>query len=86
MQQDGRIEKFDVVLLGPNPEMGGYIELHGSAEQIAAVQEDDEFRRNTVDAELCVANLRHIEGYTDAGVAEAVEMYREAVAKVPQTT
>ncbi len=39
MQQDGRIEKFDVVLLGASGDINGYIELHGSTEQIAAVRE-----------------------------------------------
>ena len=31
MQQEGRIEKFDVVLLDPNANLAGYIELHGSS-------------------------------------------------------
>ena len=33
MQQDGRIEFFDVVLLTPNGELNGYMELRGSAAQ-----------------------------------------------------
>jgi hypothetical protein len=52
MQQEGRIEKFDVVLLAPNGDLNGYIELHGSAEQLAAVREDEAFQRNTADASL----------------------------------
>src|SRR3954452_25192313 len=54
MQQEGRIEKFDVVLLEPNGGIGGYLALHGSAQQLAAVTEDDEFRNNTADAGLIV--------------------------------
>ena len=50
MQQEGRIENFDVVLLKPNGDINGYIQIHGSAEQIAAFHEDEEFQRNTVDA------------------------------------
>jgi hypothetical protein len=84
MEQEGRIEKFDVVLLGPSSELGGYIEIHGTAEQIAAVREDQEFMRNTVDAELCVDGLRHIDGYTNEGVARQMAMYQEAIARVPQ--
>ena len=34
MQQEGRIEGFDVVLLEPNGDIDGYIELTGSAEQL----------------------------------------------------
>ncbi len=54
MEQEGRIERFDVVLLQPNGELGGYIELLGSMEQLAALQEDDEFRRLIVDGQLVV--------------------------------
>jgi hypothetical protein len=85
MQQEGRIEKFDVVLLGPNQDLNGFIELHGSAEQIAAVHEDGEFQRNTVDASLVVEGLRHIDGYTNDEVARQMAMYRESIARVPQT-
>jgi hypothetical protein len=84
MQQAGRIEGFDVVLLGPNADLAGYVEVHGSAEQIAAVREDDEFRRSTIDASMIVENLRHIEGVMNEGVAQQMGMYQEALAKVPQ--
>jgi hypothetical protein len=84
MEQEGRIERFDVCLLGPSSELGGYIEVHGTAEQLAAVREDQEFMRNTVDASLVVDGLRHIDGYTNDGVARQMAMYQEAIARVPQ--
>jgi hypothetical protein len=84
MQQDGRIDSFDVTLLAPNSEMGGFISVRGSAEQINALNADDEFMRNTVDAELVVDNVRHIQGWTNEGVAAQMQLYTEAIAKVPQ--
>jgi hypothetical protein len=84
MQQDGRFEGFDVALLGPNSDMGGYIAVRGSAEQIAAIREDEEFRRNQIDASLIVDNLRHLEGYTNEGVAQEMALYQDAIMKVPQ--
>jgi len=84
MQQDGRIEAFDVVLLAPNGELGGYIELHGSAEQLAAVRQDDEYRRTLTDATLVVEAMRVIEGSTNEGIARDMALYQEAIAKVPQ--
>jgi hypothetical protein len=84
MQQEGRIEKFDAVLLSPNGDIDGYIEVHGTAQQIAAVREDEEFIRNTVDAELCVDRIRHVEGYANEGVARMMGLYQEAISKVPQ--
>jgi hypothetical protein len=86
MQQEGRIERFDVVLLQPNAGIDGYIELHGSAEQIAALREDKEFQRITVDASMIIERLQIVEGVTNEGIAEQLAMYQEAVAKVPQTT
>jgi hypothetical protein len=84
MQQDDRIERFDVVLLQPNGELGGYIQLHGSQDQLAAVRQDEAFQRNTIDAELCVENLRHIDGVTNEEVARQMGMYTEAIANVHQ--
>ena len=84
MQQEGRIERFDVALLQPNAELNGYITLHGSAEQLSAVREDAEFQRMTIAASLIVEGLRQIDGVANEGVAEQITMYQEAVAKVPQ--
>ena len=86
LQQDGKIESFDVVLLDPTGDMAGYLEVHGSAEQINALDDNEEFLRNTVDAALIVKNLRHTRGYTNEGVARQIGLYQEAVGKVPQAS
>lgn len=84
MQQDGRIESFDVVLFEPNGGMGGFVLIRGTRDQIDAVRADDDFRRNTIDASLVVDKLTHIEGYTNEGVAREMALYQEAIGKVPQ--
>lgn len=84
-QQEGRIEKFDVVLLTPHGGgLGGYIELHGSVEQLNALREDQEFQRIQVDASLIVNELGLLDGYTNEGVGQQIALYQEATAKVPQ--
>ena len=83
MQHDGRIEKFEVRLMSPNGSLDGYIEVHGSAAQIAALKEDDEFLRNTMDAAQIVDGLTHLEGWINDGIARAMEMYQDSLAKVP---
>jgi hypothetical protein len=85
MQQDGRIESFDVTLLGPNSILNGYAELKGDVAQIQAVEEDEEFQRVMTDAALIVDDLNIMAGYTNAGVAGQMAIFAEAVAKVPQT-
>jgi hypothetical protein len=84
LQQEGRIESFDVVLLSPNGATDGYMQLRGSAEQLAAVREDTGFRRLLVDAAMVVNDLRVVDGYCDEGVAEAMGIYQQAVAGLPQ--
>src|SRR5579884_3650810 len=85
-QQEGKLESFDVVLLEPNTDLGGYVTIRGSAEQIAALKADPEFQRSTVEGQLSVDGIRHIEGYTNEGVATQMAIYQEAISKVPQRT
>ena len=84
MQQDGRIESFDVTLLSPNAILNGYAQLKGTAAQLAAVQEDQEFTRVMADASLIVDDLTFIPGYVNEGVATQMGIYAEAIAKVPE--
>jgi hypothetical protein len=84
MQQDGRIESFDISLLSPNSDLDGYIRITGTTDQIAGLRVDDEFQRNTANAQLCVDGIRHIDGYTNEGVATQMALYQEAIAQIPQ--
>jgi hypothetical protein len=84
MQQEGRIEGFDVAMLDPNGELGGFMMIRGTREQIDAMRMDDEFQHNTIQAQLCVEGIRHIEGYTNEGVARQMAKYQEAIAAIPQ--
>jgi hypothetical protein len=84
-QQEGRIESFDVVLLNGRSDIDGYMELHGTHEQLDAVEEDEDFRRALADAALVVQDLRVSEGVTNEGVARDMALYQEAIAKVPQS-
>ena len=84
-QQEGRIEGFDVALMIPNGVLDGYIAVHGSTDQLALLQEDEDYQRNMVDASLIVEDLAVSLGYTNEGIAQQMEMYQEAISKVPQT-
>ena len=83
MQADGRIEDMDVTLLDPHGgELGGFFLLRGTAEQCAALQMDEEFRRACIDASLIVENFGVVPAATGAAVAEEMQHYVEAVQKV----
>jgi len=86
MQQDGRIEGFDVMLFQPNGNLNGCITILGGAAQLAAVRDDQEFQRSMVAASLIVDDLQMIDGFTNEGVAQEMALYQEAIAKVPQRT
>ena len=69
-QQEGRIESFDVCLLDPHGgELGGFIMVHGTADQLNAFKASDDFRSNMAAGSLIVDNL----GVVDAVVGEGVE-------------
>jgi hypothetical protein len=85
MQQEGKIESFDVALFNPSPGIDGYMAIHGSAEQLGALKEDDDFRRTMVDASMVVHGLSMVDGFTNAGIAREMERYQEAISRVPQT-
>jgi hypothetical protein len=83
MQSDGRIERMEVALLDPHGgDLGGFFMVHGSAEQCAALAQDEEFRRASIDAGLIVENFGVVSASTGAGVEQEMRMYTEAVKKV----
>jgi hypothetical protein len=83
-QQDGRIESFDVILLEPHGGgLAGYMELHGSADQLNALRQDEQFRRLMIDASLIVDELGIVDGFANEGIARELTLYREAIAQVP---
>jgi hypothetical protein len=84
-QQEGKIERFDVCLFGPNGVLDGCILVHGSVDQLALLQEDEEYQRNMTDASLIVEDLAVTAGYSEVGVGRQIEMYQEAISKVPQS-
>jgi hypothetical protein len=83
MQSDGRIEGMDVTLLEPHGgDLGGFFMVHGSEAQCAALHDDEEFRRASIDAGLIVENFGIVPAFTGEGVGREMAMYSEAVQKV----
>ena len=83
MQSEGRIEGMDVTLLDPHGgDLGGFFMIHGSAEQCAALANDEAFRRAVVDATMIVEKFGVVPAVTGEGVSGEMEIYSEAVAKV----
>ena len=83
-KEEGRIEDFDVVLLAPNADLDGYMEIKGSADQIAALTDDDEYLRVMTEASTIVHQLRAQQGYCGTGIARMMGIYSTTVEKTPQ--
>ena len=85
LQQQGMIEGMDVCLLVPNGAgLQGYIALHGSADQLHRVREEEEFMRLFTEASICVDGMRILDGFTNEAIGRQMGMYQQAVAKVAQ--
>ena len=81
MQQDGRIESFEVALLDPHGgDLLGYVMLRGSEEQIDAVRHDEDFIRVMTKGSLVVDNLGLIPASIGEGLARAMAIYPEEIA------
>jgi hypothetical protein len=84
MQQEGRIESFNVVLLDPNAGLNGYVQIEGTAAQIAQAKEAEDFRRSLTDAALIVDDLCVIDGWCNEGIAHQLGLFQGAISRVPQ--
>jgi hypothetical protein len=83
MQADGRIDSSGATLLDPHGgDLGGFFMVYGTADQCAALANDEEFRRACIDAGLIVDNFGVVPAVTGEGVMGEMGMYAEAVGKV----
>jgi hypothetical protein len=83
LQQDGRIESFEVVILEPHGgDLSGFALLRGTAEQLDAVSGDDEYTRLMARAGLIVEGLGAVRAALGDGIAEQVGIYQQAVGEL----
>jgi hypothetical protein len=77
LQQDGRIESFEVALLEPHGgDLGGFILARGSQEQMSELRNSEDFERITTRASLIVDNVGVVGAYVNEGLARAMGIYQ----------
>jgi hypothetical protein len=80
LQEDGRIEGFEVSLLQPHGgDLAGFVLLRGSQDQMDAVQHDDEFERLMTRANFIVDKLGVVPAAVGEGIARQVSIYEAEV-------
>jgi hypothetical protein len=77
----GEIESVETVLLGYHGgDLSGFALLKGDREKLGRLAMAPEFRRITWRASVCLANIGVLPALVDAGVADTMPAYREAIA------
>jgi hypothetical protein len=79
LQNEGRIESFDVILLGPHARLSGFAVMRGTEQQLDAVRHSKDFRVQVARARLIVDDLVIAEAYAGEGLAQLLSEYQEAV-------
>jgi hypothetical protein len=80
LQEEGALESFETVLLGPHGGgLAGFVLIRCSAEQAAALRDRDDFARVTTRAAMVVDDLGVIDAAIGEGVAAQIGRYQEAI-------
>jgi hypothetical protein len=79
LQQEGRIESFEPVLIAPHGgDLGGFVLLRGQRAQLDEIRSSDEFERLLARAASVVENVGVINAYTGESLGEEMERFRAA--------
>ena len=82
-QEDGAIESFEVVLLGPHGgDLYGFFLVRGSEDQIAALRASEEFQRLNIRAGLVVERFGVVDATIGDGISQTMPVYQEAVSEL----
>jgi hypothetical protein len=83
LQQEGRIESVEVVLLYPHGgDLGGFALLRGSHDQLNQVGGEEEFLRLTTRAGLIVQSLGVVRAVLGDGLGAQIQLYQQAVGEL----
>ncbi len=79
LQQDGRIESFDVYLLSPHGgDMNGFVVLRGERQTLAEVRFSDDFERLIVRAAAIIDSLGVMPAYGGDALAQQMQLFQQA--------
>jgi hypothetical protein len=77
LQQDGRIDSFEPVLIAPHGgDLAGFILLRGSRASLDEIRSSEEFRRLVARAGSIVDNVGFIDAYTGEALAQQMTTFR----------
>ncbi|HME48859.1 hypothetical protein [Mycobacterium sp.] len=78
LQEEGRIEGFDVAVLPPNDrDLRGFVLMRGTVQQIDSLGDDEEFQRLFSDVQGVVDRVGVIDAFVDEALARTMRQYRD---------
>lgn len=79
LQQEGKIDGFEPVLIAPHGgDLGGFVLLRGAQANLDEVRSSDEFERLVTRAASVVDNVGVIKAYTGESLGEAMSRFQAA--------
>lgn len=83
LEQEGRIESSEVVLLTPHGgDLYGFQLLRGSRESLDAIRAENEFQRITFRAGLIVEGFGVVPALLGEGLGEAIQLYQQQLGEL----
>ncbi|MGE2719630.1 hypothetical protein [Mycolicibacterium celeriflavum] len=80
--RDGLIERYDVAILSPqNIELGGFVLIQGSKEQIDALRRDADFQQFVNGVQLVADKVGMVDAWVNDGLEDAFGLYEKALRK-----
>ena len=78
LQDEGRIERFDLAVLPPNDrDLRGFALLRGTQQQIDSLGGDEEFQRLISDVQPIVDRVGILEAFVDEALRRTMRQYRD---------
>jgi hypothetical protein len=82
LAHDRQIERFDIAILKPQTtELGGFILIQGTREQIDALRHDEDFQVWVNRVQLVAGRVGIVDAWVGDGIAEATDLYEQALRK-----
>lgn len=80
LQQEGKIERFDVAILNPTGgDTGGYILVRGTAQQVDSLRRDGEYQDLLTRVNLIVDGLCVTDAMVDEGLTQQMSRFEKAI-------
>jgi hypothetical protein len=79
LQQEGRIDSFEAVLLGPHGgDLAGFILLRGQRQRLDEIRSSEEFERLIARAASIVDGVGVLNAYGGEALGQSMERFRQA--------